>query len=163
VETQACRTARAKHLSASPNFGTYQRPDRDQTPLGSLDLSSGVSNRFHRSDPQSSGLSAMLTLSPSVPIYLHSEPIDMRKSFDGLFGIIKSDLSRDVRDGGLFMFLNQRLNRLKILYWDTDGIAIWIKRQVIITHAELQCILLGVDLSSVRKRKRYVAPSTSVA
>jgi hypothetical protein len=105
----------------------------------------------------------MLTLSPSVPIYLHSQPIDMRKSFDGLFGIIKSDLSRDMRDGGLFMFLNQRLNRIKILYWDTDGIAIWMKRQVIITHAELQCILSGVDLSSVRKRKRYVAPSTSVA
>jgi transposase len=70
----------------------------------------------------------MLTTNPSVPIYLHSEPIDMRKSFDGLFGIIKSDLNRDVRDGGLFMFLNQRLNRLKILYWDTDGIAIWMKR-----------------------------------
>jgi len=52
----------------------------------------------------------------------------MRKSFDGLFGIITSDLNRDVRDGGLFMFLNQRLNRLKILYWDTDGIAIWMKR-----------------------------------
>jgi transposase len=66
----------------------------------------------------------MLTLSPSVPIYLHSQPIDMRKSFDGLFGIIKSDLSRDVRDEVLFMFLNQRLNRIKILYWDTDGIAI---------------------------------------
>ena len=65
---------------------------------------------------------------PSVPIYLHSEPIDMRKSFDGLFGIIKNDLNLDVRDGGLFMFLNQRLNRLKILYWDTDGIAIWMKR-----------------------------------
>ena len=52
----------------------------------------------------------------------------MRKSFDGLFGIIKSDLNLDVRDGGLFMFLNQRLNRLKILYWDTDGVAIWMKR-----------------------------------
>jgi transposase len=121
----------------------------------------------------------MLTTNPSVPIYLHSEPIDMRKSFDGLFGIIKSDLNLDVRDGGLFMFLNQRLNRLKILYWDTDGIAIWMKRleqgcfqrplrcadgkHVIITHAELQCILSGVDLASVRKRKRYVPPSTSVA
>jgi hypothetical protein len=45
----------------------------------------------------------------------------MRKSFDGLFGIIKSDLNRDVRDGGLFMFLNQRLNRIKILSWDTDN------------------------------------------
>jgi transposase len=90
----------------------------------------------------------------------------MRKSFDGLYGIIKSDLNRDVRDGGLFMFLNQRLNRLKILYWDTDGIAIWMKRleqgcfqrplrcadgkHVIITHAELQCILSGVDLKKAR-------------
>jgi hypothetical protein len=44
----------------------------------------------------------------------------MRKSFDGLFGIIIDDLSRDVRDGGLFMFLNSRRNRIKILYWDTD-------------------------------------------
>jgi hypothetical protein len=105
----------------------------------------------------------MLTLSPSVPIYLHPEPIDMLKSFDRLFGIIKSNLRRDMRDGGLFMFLNQLLNRLKILYWDTNGIAIWMKRHVIITHAELQCILSGVDLSSVRKRKRYVAPSSSVA
>jgi len=87
----------------------------------------------------------------------------MRKSFDGLFGIIKSDLNRDVRDGGLFMFLDQRLNRLKILYWDTDGIAIWMTRleqgcfqrplrcadgkHVIITHLELQCILSGVVLA----------------
>ena len=69
----------------------------------------------------------MLSISPLVPIYLHSEPIDIRKSFDGLFGIIKNDLSRDVRDGGLFMFLNSRI-RIKILYWDTDGIAIWMKR-----------------------------------
>ncbi|MFM7928065.1 MAG: IS66 family insertion sequence element accessory protein TnpB, partial [Pirellula sp.] len=50
-----------------------------------------------------------------VPIYLHSEPIDMRKSFDGLFGIIKNDLSRDVRDGGLFMFLNSRRNERRVL------------------------------------------------
>ena len=41
----------------------------------------------------------MLALSPSVPIYLHSEPIDMRKSFDGLYGIIKNDFQRDVRQG----------------------------------------------------------------
>jgi len=121
----------------------------------------------------------MLALSPSVPIYLHSQPIDMRKSFDGLFGIIKTDLDRDVRDGGLFMFLNQRRNRIKLLYWDTDGIAIWMKRleqgcfqrplrctdgkHVLISYVELQWILSGIDLSSVRTRKRYVKPSTSVA
>ncbi|MFN6128649.1 MAG: IS66 family insertion sequence element accessory protein TnpB [Planctomycetota bacterium] len=118
----------------------------------------------------------MLALSPSVPIYLHCEPIDMRKSFDGLYGIIKNDFQRDVRDGGLFMFLNQRRNRIKLLYWDTDGIAIWMKRlergcfqrpvriadgkHVFISPAELQWILTGIELESVRKRKRYVAPKS---
>ncbi|XZE42755.1 IS66 family insertion sequence element accessory protein TnpB [Pirellulaceae bacterium SH467] len=117
----------------------------------------------------------MLALNPSVPIYLHTEPIDMRKSFDGLFGIIKNDFQRDVRDGGLFMFLNHRLNRIKLLYWDTDGIAIWMKRlergcfqrpvrsadgkHVVVSSAELQWILTGVELSSVKKRMRYVPPA----
>lgn len=117
----------------------------------------------------------MLALNPSVPIYLHTEPIDMRKSFDGLFGIIKNDFQRDVRDGGLFMFLNHRLNRIKLLYWDTDGIAIWMKRlergcfqrpvrsadgkHVVVSSAELQWILTGVELSSVKKRTRYVPPA----
>ena len=63
-------------------------------------------------------------------------------------GIIKSDRNRDVRDGGLFMFLNQRLNRKKILYWNTD------RKHVIITHAELQGIFSGGDLASVRKQLR---------
>jgi transposase len=71
----------------------------------------------------------MLAIYPAVPIYLHAEPIDMRKSFDGFFGIVKADLQRDLRDGGLFMFLNSRCNRIKLMYWDTDGIAIWMKRQ----------------------------------
>ena len=70
----------------------------------------------------------MLAINPQVKIYLHTEPIDMRKSFDGLFGIIKSDLHLDVRDGGVFMFLNLRRNRIKLMYWDRDGIAIWMKR-----------------------------------
>jgi transposase len=62
----------------------------------------------------------MLAFSPEVKIYLHAQPIDMRKSFDGLFGIIKSDLKLDVRNGGLFMFLNLRRNRIKLMYWDRD-------------------------------------------
>ena len=70
----------------------------------------------------------MLAINPQVKIYLHTDPIDMRKSFDGLFGIIKSDLHLDVRDGGVFMFLNLRRNRIKLMYWDRDGIAIWMKR-----------------------------------
>jgi transposase len=109
----------------------------------------------------------MLAINPQVKIYLHTDPIDMRKSFDGLFGIIKSDLHLDVRDGGVFMFLNLRRNRIKLMYWDRDGIAIWMKR------LESNCfqrplrssdgkhiiILAGIDLASIKMRKRYVAPN----
>ena len=117
----------------------------------------------------------MLAISPQVKIYLHTQPIDMRKSFDGLFGIIKSDFHLDVRDGGVFMFLNLRRNRIKLMHWDQDGLAIWMKRlergcfqrplrsadgkQVIVDPTELQSILSGIDLSSIKKRKRYVAPN----
>ena len=117
----------------------------------------------------------MLAISSLVKIYLHTEPVDMRKSFDGLFGIIKSDLHLDVRDGGVFMFLNLRRNRIKLLHWDRDGLAIWMKRlekvcfqrplrspdgkHFIVDPEELQSILSGIDLSSIKKRKRYVAPN----
>ena len=69
----------------------------------------------------------MLAISSQVKIYLHAEPVDMRKSFDGLFGIIKSDLHLDARDGGVFMFLNLRRNRIKLIHWDRDGLVIWMK------------------------------------
>ena len=52
----------------------------------------------------------------------------MRKSFDGLHAIIQSEFQRDVRLGDLFLFLNRRRDRLKLMYWDRDGLAIWMKR-----------------------------------
>ncbi len=58
----------------------------------------------------------MLNIHSQVKIFLHAEPVDMRKSFDGLFGIIRSDFDKDVRDGGLFIFLNRRRNQVKITY-----------------------------------------------
>ena len=56
----------------------------------------------------------MLSLTPSVRIYLHAKPIDMRNSFDGLFGIVKNEFSMDVRNGGLFLFINLRRNRVNM-------------------------------------------------
>ena len=117
----------------------------------------------------------MLSLTPSVRIYLHAKPIDMRKSFDGLFGIVKSEFEMDVRNGGLFMFINLRRNRVKLMYWDTDGLVIWMKRlergslqhpqpkadakHVVMDATELNLLLSGIELSSVKRRKRYVAPN----
>lgn len=116
----------------------------------------------------------MISFSPAIKIYLHREPVDMRKSYDGLFGIVKNDLSMDVRSGGLFMFINLRRNRVKLMYWDNDGIAIWQKRlergslqhpqpkdnskHLEIDASELHLLLSGIDLASVKRRNRYVAP-----
>lgn len=113
----------------------------------------------------------------SIPgaIYLFTSPTDMRKSFDGLCGLIATHLKVDVTAGGLFVFVNRRRDRMKLMYFDVDGLAIWYKRlergnfqlppggsanpthrrDVVIDARQLRLILDGVDLASVKHRKRY--------
>ena len=114
---------------------------------------------------------------PSVAtprIYLYGEAVDMRKSFDGLMAIVQTELLRDVREGELFVFLNRRADRLKALWWDGDGLAIFMKRleagtfqratpkesaagtidptrYLIIDRVQLGLLLSGIELSSVAK------------
>ena len=113
----------------------------------------------------------MLTLSLPVEIYLCVKPTDMRKSFDGLFALAVEQLKLDPLSGGLFVFVNRRRDRMKLLYWDADGLAVWAKRleagsfqlpviaasarSVTLTTTELTLLLRGIDLTSVRQRKRY--------
>jgi len=70
----------------------------------------------------------MLTLSPQLRIYVHAGATDMRKSFDGLSGLVRSVFRAEPLDGSLFLFLNRRRDRVKILYWDRDGLALWCKK-----------------------------------
>jgi transposase len=70
----------------------------------------------------------MLALTAATRIYLYRAPCDMRKSFDGLCGIIRSGLNQDPLSGSLFVFCNRRRTMVKLLYWDSDGLAIWYKR-----------------------------------
>ncbi len=116
----------------------------------------------------------MLSLSLPVDIYLAAQPVDMRKAFDGLWALALDHLGRDPLAGGLFVFINRRRDRMKHLYWDGDGIAIWAKRleagtfqmpkvnaqakSVTLSATELTLLLRGIDLSSVRQRKRYHRP-----
>jgi transposase len=113
----------------------------------------------------------VLSLALPVDIYLCVEPTDMRKSFDGLWALAVDHLGRDPLRGGLFVFINKRRDRMKLLYWDTDGIAVWAKRleagtfqtprvdaqspSVTLSATELTLLLRGIDLTSVRQRKRY--------
>lgn len=61
-------------------------------------------------------------------IYLYRVRCDLRKSFDGLCGIIRDHFRQDPLSGSLFVFVNKRENMVKLLYWDRDGLAIWFKR-----------------------------------
>jgi len=112
----------------------------------------------------------MLSISHDIPIYLYTAPADMRKSFDGLTGLINQVGMGDLFHG-LFVFRNRRGDRIKILYFDRDGLAIWYKRleqgrfqwpvasptcnSVQIDDRKLRLILDGVDLQCVKHRKRY--------
>lgn len=117
----------------------------------------------------------MLSLLPGVQIFLAVDPVDMRKSFDGLAAAVQSVFARDALDGQLFLFFNRRRDRLKLLWWDRDGFAIFAKRleagtfelpphtaeakQLTLDATQLSLLLNGVQLSSVKKRRRYVPPA----
>jgi transposase len=118
----------------------------------------------------------VLSLSLSVEVYLCTLPTDMRRGFDGLMRMSEEHLQRNVLQGGLFVFVNRQRDRVKLLYWDQDGLAIWYKRLergtfalpsvdeettgVTLSATDLAMLLGGVDLKSVRKRNRYQIPAS---
>jgi len=113
----------------------------------------------------------MLSLALPVEIFLCPEPADMRYGFDRLAQRVREQAGRDVLTGGLFVFFNRRRDRAKLLYWDSDGLALWSKRlesgtfqlpaiapeatSVALSTTQLALILGGIDLESVRERKRF--------
>lgn len=115
----------------------------------------------------------MLSLSSSSRIFIHALPTDMRKSFDGLCGIVKGDFQKEILDGDYFVFFNRVLDRCKILLWDRDGLILVYKRleqgcfqrvpydgqslAIEVDVTTLTLILNGIDLASARRRKRYQA------
>jgi len=109
-------------------------------------------------------------LSAAVRVFLCTKPTDMRKSFDGLSGLVQECFAQDLLTGHLFLFVNRRRDRLKILYFDRDGLAIWYKRLergtfetpstgaadgVELQPAQLAMILSGIDMRTARQRKRF--------
>ncbi len=111
----------------------------------------------------------MLSIPPSVLLYLYTPPTDMRKSFDGLSGIVRGELGADPLDGSIFLFVNRRRDRLKILHFDGTGYWLYYKLleagtfEVIISKdkytqidsTQLAMLLGGVSLVGVKRRKRY--------
>jgi transposase len=120
-------------------------------------------------------------LPAAVRVFLCTRPTDMRKSFDGLLGMVREFLGQDPLSGHLFLFLNRRCDRVKILFWEPDGLVIWYKRLeagtfqkldpasradrssgqagLELTATDLTLLLNGIDVTTAQRRKRYARAS----
>jgi transposase len=116
----------------------------------------------------------VLSLSELVRIYVCLGPTDMRKSFDSLAALVREGLGYDPLSGHLFVFRSRRGDRIKLLWWDRDGLALYYRRleegtfrfptsrdsqarSIEVSALELSLVLWGIDPASVKRQKRYVA------
>lgn len=119
---------------------------------------------------------AVLNLPGAVRIYLATEAVDLRKGFDGLAALVQRH-GGDVFSGHLFAFLSRRRDRIKILTWDNGGFVLFYKRleqgrfrmpachdgssRVRLDGPQLSMLLDGVDVSRVRRPKKWLPPTNS--
>lgn len=103
-------------------------------------------------------------------IYLCTQPVDFRKGFDGLTGVVTTALGHNVTDGSLFLFVNRKQDRIKALWWETGGLTLWYRRleqgtvelpksdgdqsHVTIDSVELAMWIAGVPLKSAQQRRK---------
>jgi len=114
---------------------------------------------------------SLLDLSVSRCYYLYNGVVDMKKTFNGLTNLIRSELGHNPLSGDVFIFFNRHRNQVKLILWEGDGFCIFHKRlekgtfelpqtadekkDVATSWQDLQFILQGIELNSVRFRKRY--------
>ena len=113
----------------------------------------------------------MFGLGPATRIYLAAGATDMRKGFDGLYGLARDRLLCDPASGHIFLFANGQRNRLKLLFWDGSGLWVCAKRlekgrfhwpkaaggetKITLQQEELALLLGGIDLAEARPRRWY--------
>ena len=114
----------------------------------------------------------MLSLPPSVRLLVATQPVDGRKGIDSLMVIVRDIFGHDPLSGHLFIFFSKRCDRVRIVYWDRDGFAMWTKRlekgrfrpsfsedgrlaASAIEAADLGLIIQGIDLRGARRRPRW--------
>lgn len=113
----------------------------------------------------------MFGLGSATRIYLAAGSTDMRKGFEGLYGLARERLACDPLSGHVFLFSNAQRNRLKLLYWDGSGLWVCAKRlekgrfrwpeaasgqvKVVLTQEELALLVGGIDLAETQRRRWY--------
>jgi transposase len=114
----------------------------------------------------------MLHINSVSKYYLYHSSIDMRKGFDSLCGLVRNEMKLNPLDRNIYIFIGRRLNQIKLLQWDGDGLCMYHKRlergtyempkvdaisqSFYINSTTLQCLLQGIKLSSIQHKKRYV-------
>ncbi len=112
----------------------------------------------------------MFGLGDHLRYYLCNGPVDMRKGFDGLCGVVRTALGGDPTDGSVWIFVNRRRDRIKPLHWQRGGFTIYYKRleagtfempatsgkgKIVLTHATLSMLIEGLSAKDIKHRKRY--------
>ena len=111
----------------------------------------------------------MLSFSAQQRYFLYRGATDMRKGFNGLSGMVRTHFTRDLLSGDVFIFLNKRRDRVKLLVWDRTGFVVWYKvlqrgtfelpaaesDTLEMSWTDIQLILEGIEIKSVKRRKRY--------
>ena len=113
----------------------------------------------------------MLHIDSIAQYYLYHSTIDMRKGLDSLCGLVRHEMKLNPLDRNIYIFIGRRMNQIKLLRWDGDGLCLYHKRLergtyefpksdsdtpvLMIPSTTLQCILQGVKLSSIQHKKRY--------
>jgi transposase len=114
----------------------------------------------------------VLSLPPSVRLFVATQPVDGRKGADSLMALVRDVLRQDPLSGHLFVFFSKRRDRVRVVYWDRNGFAMWTKRleagrfrptfsadgklaASTMEAAELALIIEGIDLAGARRRPRW--------
>lgn len=122
----------------------------------------------------------MLSLPPSVRLFVATQPVDGRKGADSLMALVRDVLRQDPLSGHLFVFFSKRCDRVRLVYWDRNGFAMWTKRlekgrfrptfsadgklaASAMEAAELALIIEGIDLAGARRRPRWEPRKTTPA
>jgi len=116
---------------------------------------------------------AMFTLSSSNQFHMYSQPTDMRKSFDGLSGLIQNTLGNNPLNGDVFIFINRRRDKIKLLHWQGISFTLYYKRleegtfevplydpeagSITLSYAQMVMLVDGLTIKNIQKRKRYQA------
>lgn len=118
----------------------------------------------------------MFGIDRTLKIFLYGKPCDMRKGFDGLYGLVQNAMQMNPLCGYLFVFISGDRNKLKILHWEQDGLTLYYKRlekgtfkrpsaninalNSELSQEELFMILRGIDFEKTKNRKRFLSPKS---